>query len=220
MEEHKNRAPAVSAAIKVIEYMSEAREAVSLAEISSATGINKNMISRTLSTLIDSSWAVLDEADFLSIRTGKPSPRLMATDDAKWEGVVSTTTDFIRGFFLGGAPALSCNLTRLSRETKDTLRAIIADHKQNRGFFTHAACRILANGDGVLCLQYSRSDYHRIVVFSQTTHTPAVTVYPELSGENYLINGTPRTGADIRKNGITFALGHQTADILAISPVK
>lgn len=165
-------------------------------------------------------WAVLDEADFLSITTGKPAPRLMATDDAKWEGVVSTTTDYIRGFFLGGAPALSCNLSRLSKETKDALRSIIADHKQNRTFLSRTACRVLASGDGVLCLQYSRNDYHRIVVYTQTTRSPSVTVYPELLGENYLLNGNPRSGNDLRKNGITFSLGHQTAEILAISPVK
>ena len=60
MEENKNRAPAVAAAIKIIEYMSEIGEAVTLADISSGTGINKNMISRTLSTLIEARWVILD----------------------------------------------------------------------------------------------------------------------------------------------------------------
>ncbi len=165
-------------------------------------------------------WGVLDEADLLSIHTGKPAPHLLATDDAKWEGVVSTTTDYMRGFFAGGSPALSCNLTRLSEETKEKLREIIAEHKQNRDFYAHATCRVLASGEGVLCLQYSRGDDHRIVVYTQTTRTPAVTVYPELTGANYLINGNPRTGADLRENGITIPLGHQTAEIFAITPAK
>lgn len=165
-------------------------------------------------------WGVLDEAEFLSIDTGKPSPRLMATDDAKWEGVVTTTADYMRGFFTGGSPALSCNLTRLSEGTKEALRAIIAEHKQSRSFFAHAACRVLACGEGVLCLQYSRSDYHRLVIYTQTTRTPAVTLYPHLTGEAYLVNGNRIPGAALRKNGITVPLGHQTAEVFTITPAK
>lgn len=60
MEEYKDRAPAVTAATRIIKYMSEVHEAVTLADISTGTRINKNMISRVLSVLIEEGWVLFD----------------------------------------------------------------------------------------------------------------------------------------------------------------
>lgn len=61
MKEQKNRAPAAAAAIKIIECIAQAAEPLSISGISSCTDINKNMISRTLSELLEAGWVSLDE---------------------------------------------------------------------------------------------------------------------------------------------------------------
>lgn len=59
MDAQRQRAPAVVAAIKIIEFMAQTGEPVGLADISADTGINKNMISRALVELTEAGWAVL-----------------------------------------------------------------------------------------------------------------------------------------------------------------
>lgn len=54
-------APAVEGCMKVITYLSEQNMAVGISNISTATGINKNMVSRILHTLEEGGWVNHDE---------------------------------------------------------------------------------------------------------------------------------------------------------------
>lgn len=56
MSTQSQRAPAVNAAIKIVECIANAGSPLCLAEINSQTAINKNMITRTLSELVDAGW--------------------------------------------------------------------------------------------------------------------------------------------------------------------
>ncbi len=57
MDEHTTlRAPAATALIQIVEALARFDKSASMAEISSATGLNKNMISRILSVLADAGW--------------------------------------------------------------------------------------------------------------------------------------------------------------------
>lgn len=56
-----SHAPAVKSALIILEYMSDVQRSLSIAELSRETGINKNMISRILSELIEQRWVSRDE---------------------------------------------------------------------------------------------------------------------------------------------------------------
>ena len=58
MDTEKNRAPAAAATVKIVEALAGAEHPVGLAELSILTGLNKNMISRTLGVLIEAGWVV------------------------------------------------------------------------------------------------------------------------------------------------------------------
>lgn len=53
------RAPAATAAIKTVEALAQFDRPAGLSDISVATGLNKNMISRILSSLLDAGWVTL-----------------------------------------------------------------------------------------------------------------------------------------------------------------
>lgn len=60
MTEAKHKAPAAAATIGTVEAMAKQVRPMTLSEISAATGINKNMISRILHDLTDAGWVVAD----------------------------------------------------------------------------------------------------------------------------------------------------------------
>ncbi len=152
-------------------------------------------------------WCVMREADgFLSYFDGDSVSRLVATDDSIWDGLVSTSTEYMCGFLSGGSPALSCRLGGLGDATKEALRAHIAAFKKDRTFWTEAVCRILTDGDGVLCLQYEREGELRLVFYTDKPSTKKITVYPVTEARDYTVDGTLRTYADLMARGVTVTL--------------
>lgn len=149
-------------------------------------------------------WGVLREADgFLSYSEGDSTPRLLATDDSTWRGIVSTSPAYMCGFFSGGSPAFSCQLGKLGANTKRVLRAFIADFKRDRAFWTGAVCRILTDTDGVLCLQYENGGEIRLVFYTDKPRNPSITVYPVTENRDYTVDGTVRSSTDLRERGVT-----------------
>ena len=152
-------------------------------------------------------WAVITEADgFCDINTGKDSPRLIATDDAKWEQVVGAPLPYMLGFLTGGMPAFSCRLTKLSDKTKEALTAHLAALRQNREFYRNATCRILADSDGVLCLQFENTDRHLLLFYSDSPKHPSATVYPSIAARTYTVDGEERSYEALCRDGITVTL--------------
>ena len=157
-------------------------------------------------------WAVFTEAEgFRNIATGEDETRLVATDDAKWENVVGAPLPYMLGFLTGGMPAFSCRLTRLSAATKESLRAHLAAFRENRDFYAGATCRILADGDGVLCLHLENADRHLLIFYADNPKHPSVTVYPTLSGRDYTVNGEERSHDVLLRDGITVTLDARDA---------
>ena len=157
-------------------------------------------------------WGVMREAEgFLSYGKEEPIPRLLATDDSTWRGIVSTSADYMCGFFSGGSPAFSCRLGGLSAETKATFRTFIEAFRKDRAFWSGASCRILCDTDGVLCLQYEYAGSIRLVFYTAKPENPVITVYPVIEERAYTVNGTTRTYASLQEEGVTVTLQKQSS---------
>lgn len=157
-------------------------------------------------------WGVIREAGgFLSYLNGDDTERLLATDDSTWSGIVSTSVEYMCGFFSGGSPAFSCRLGGLSEETKAKLRDFVAAFKRDRAFWTGAVCRILTDTDGVLALQYECEGEIRLVVYTDKPHHPAVTLYPVVADRDYTVDGALRSADDLRLRGITVTLSRRSS---------
>ena len=164
-------------------------------------------------------WGVMTEADgFLSYSAGDAIPRLLATDDSTWQGIVSTSAAYMCGFFSGGSPAFSCRLGGLKAETKEAFAAFIAAHRRDRAFWTGASCRILCDTDGVLCLQYEHAREIRLVFYTAKPGNPVITVYPVTEARDYTVDGLPRTHASLLAEGVTVTLKKQSSVTVCLSP--
>ena len=168
------------------------------------------ILSGTLRRLLPAAierWGVVTEASgLLSYLQGDSVTRMLATDDSIWDGIVSTSPDFMCGFFSGGSPAFSCRLGALSEATKERFRDFVVSFKKDRAFWTGAVCRILCDSDGVLCLQYENAGELRLVFYTDKPHTKRITVYPVLEARDYTVDGVLRTHADLAERGVTVTL--------------
>lgn len=152
-------------------------------------------------------WGVVTEADgLLSYTKGDSVTRMLATDDSIWDGIVSTSPDYMCGFFSGGSPAFSCRLGALGAEAKESFRRFITEFKRDRAFWTGATCRILTDSDGVLCLQYEHAGEIRLVFYTDKPSNRQITVYPTVAPRDYTVDGTVRTCADLETRGVTVTL--------------
>ncbi|MBQ8509265.1 MAG: alpha-galactosidase [Clostridia bacterium] len=137
--------------------------------------------------------------------TGGTTEKILATDDAIWTRVVSVDGSFLRGFLTGGAMGFSCDLNRLSPETRAMLRDFIAAHKAKEEFWKKAVCRILTDTPTMLVLEFSDTAFEHIelLVFSWKNRQSAITVCPVLDTDaNYRMGEQLLAGSDIDADGI------------------
>lgn len=178
-------------------------------------GIIKDTLLRLPPAAIEH-WATVTEAGGFTSATGEDTPRLIATDDAKWEQVIGVPLSYMLGFLTGGMPAFSCRLSRLSPKTREALAAHLAAFRENREFYRAATCRILCDSDGVLCLHLERDDRHLLLFYSDGPKHPSVTVYPALGKRAYTVNGEERSCEALARDGITETLAARDSKLVWI----
>jgi len=131
--------------------------------------------------------------------------KILACNDATWDGIVGLHKSFLLGFLQGGQVGISCDLTKFSEDLILSLKEHISKIKEERDFWNKAVCRILASTDEILVIEFADMAFNeiKIVAFSFKTRQNRLYVYPYLdeSGK-YLLNDTVTDGKDIVKNGI------------------
>ena len=172
------------------------------------------------------SWLSVRSAEklYYSYTSDQMQEKILATNDATWTNLVSVEMDFIRAFTKGRVMGLSFDLTLLSDSAFAKLQEMIAQFKQDRAFYSSMVCRILADTDTVLVLQYSDAQANRaeILVFSHKTKQDSITVYPVLDAVgSYVIDGErEETAAEILQNGLQIPVTMPyTAKIVKLSKV-
>lgn len=108
------------------------------------------------------------------------SEHILSTGDAVWGHLASVDASYLKGFMTGGPLGFSCDLTKLSDQAFAFLKEHVATFKKMRNFWLTAECRILADTDSVLVLQYNDPRFKRIViqVFTQRIMQTGLHVYP------------------------------------------
>jgi len=129
------------------------------------------------------------------------------TGDGTWSSAFSIDNSFIRGFTAGGPIGLSCDLTKLSSDTRDMLRNMVQAHKENRTFWQNCSVRILTDAGDILVLQYTDPAFDQAVIcaFAENVRQNSIRVYPVLSQDAvYTSNLTEDsvTGKELGENGI------------------
>ena len=148
------------------------------------------------------SWISVCSAEKFSYAygTNEMEDKLFATNDATWTNVVSVSFDYLEGFMKGRSVALSFDLTRLSEEVFEKLKAYISEFKNERDFWKNAVCHILVDTKTMLVLEFRNADFSKIeiVAFSGKSKQDNICVYPVLDKDTeYEMDGKV-----ISENGI------------------
>jgi len=164
--------------------------------------IYKNAIYHILPSTIEK-WAALSVCDgFLGeYSDANRTKRLMSTDNATWSRVISTTPEYLKGFFLGGPIGITCDLTKLDSETKDALKKIIVDYKAEAPFWTNATCKLLIDTERILAMQYENGDTVKIVIFTKIVTQSSISVYPILKTGTYICGNEVKTATEWSTQG-------------------
>lgn len=156
---------------------------------------------------IDSWLSVASAENFSYVyETGELTEKLFATNDATWSNVVSVEDSFVEAFLKGRVMGLSLDLTRLSDRFFAKLKEIIKQFKTDREFYSRCVCRILADTETMLVLQYSDEQAQRaeILVFSHKCKQDSICVHPVVDKNcSYILNDViEKTAAQIQQTGI------------------
>ena len=131
---------------------------------------------------------------------------IISTSDAILGHIEGVDMSYLKGFLSGGPLAFSCDLTKLLPEHFDELKEHISQFKQDRTFWKSAECRIKADTDSVLVLQFSNRDSSKIViqVFCKRVMQKGIFLYPDADPcKNYKTDtGEMICGKDLSSDGI------------------
>lgn len=151
--------------------------------------------------------------------TDEMADKLFATNDATWTDVVSVSFDFLEGFMKGRSVALSFDLTLLSEDVFEKLKAYISEFKNERDFWKNAVCHILVDTKTMLVLEFRNVDFSKIeiVVFTGKSKQDNICIYPVLDKDaQYEMDGKAISGNGI---DIPITMPH-TAKIIRIIKEK
>ena len=156
-------------------------------------------------------WAVIESVcDFKHSYGESGRERLFASNDATWGEVRGLEPSYLEGFLTGGPMGFSCDLNSLSETVISRLKAFVAQFKQDRAFWKNAVCRILADTQSVLLLEYSDMNFDKVVLLVCTNRLrqKSITVYPQLdrAADYRLEDGNVLSAAQIDADGIELPL--------------
>ena len=113
---------------------------------------------------------------------GEEAPLLYSCGNATWSAADSIREDFLFAAMLGGPIGLSCDLSAIPEGAFARLAAAISAFKEERAFWQSSECRILADTERLLALQFSdeAASTVKILAFSKCKHQKTVTLLPVL----------------------------------------
>ncbi len=169
--------------------------------------IVKDTIKRMPSAFIER-WNVQKYFEgFLQYGSLEPVGRMLTCNNGTWDSINYVDDSFTRGFISGGPFGFSCDVAALPESYREMWKEHIAAFKKDRAFYMQASARILADGDDIIAIEYSDTEFSRVMIqlFTKTVYTDNLTLYPVVDKTaTYLLNDETLTGADIKENGIRF----------------
>jgi len=178
--------------------------------------IIKDSIRRMPPQMIDR-WATIQSiCDFKHCCGDNLPEKIITTNDATWNDVRGVHQSYLEGFLTGGPVGFSCDLNSLSETVVEDLKDFIAQLKRDRDFWKKAVCRILADTESVLVLEYSDMNFDKveILVYTSRIRQSKIVIYPKLDmTASYCIDGKDiMSSIQIDAEGIDVALsGNFTA---------
>lgn len=172
--------------------------------------IVKDTIRRMPPQMIDR-WATIQSVnDFKHCYAENPKEKIISTNDATWYDVRGVHQSYLEGFLTGSPIGFSCDLNSLSETVLESLREFIAQFKKDRDFWKNAVCRILADTESVLVLEYSDMNFAKaeVLIYTNRICQSNISIYPKLDRTaNYRIDGEDIVSGDrIDADGIDVVL--------------
>ena len=117
--------------------------------------------------------------------SGERPPLVYTCGNATWSREESIREDFLLLASRGGPIGFSCDLAAIPEKFFKALKESVAEYKSSREFWKRAECRILADSDRALVLQFSdaRLEVIKLCAFGKSKHQKSVTVTPAVSAE-------------------------------------
>ncbi len=144
--------------------------------------IFKNTLVRMPSRALEH-WVTVEGVEhFRENFDGEEAPLLYSCGNATWSAADSIREDFLFAAMLGGPIGLSCDLSAIPEGAFARLAAAISAFKEERAFWQSSECRILADTERLLALQFSdeAASTVKILAFSKCKHQKTVTLLPAL----------------------------------------
>ena len=172
--------------------------------------IVKDTIRRMPPQMIDRWTTIQSVCDFKHCYGDNPPEKIIATNDGTWNDVRGVHQSYLEGFLTGGPAGFSCDLNSLSETVVEDLKEFIAQFKSAREFWKSAVCRILADTEDVLVLEYSDMNFDKIeiLVYTNRIRQSNLVIYPKCDmAATYRIDGKViMSGAQIDAEGIDVTL--------------
>ena len=166
--------------------------------------IFKNTLLRMPSRALER-WITIQTLDHVK---GRSRELILVSGDAGWHYIESVTPDFLRTATVGGPIGISCDVTAFSDTLKAALRENLAQYKQDRAFWMRSECRILADTQTLVALQFSdeAADRVQVCVYIHDSHQDGVTLYPVVTEGAVYLDGAGReyTAEELARDGIDF----------------
>lgn len=149
--------------------------------------IFKNTLIRMPARALDH-WVTVEGTEhFRENFDGERAPLLYCCGNATWSALESIREDFLLHGMKGGAIGFSCDLTAIPKEIFEKIGKTVAEYKAEGEFWKNSECRILADDERALVLQFNDSKFStvKIYAFGRAKHQKNVTVRPILSDGKY-----------------------------------
>ena len=154
---------------------------------------------------------------------GGVGEKILTSGDQAWDHVEAVDPSFLTAVTAGGPIGISCDLTKLSENTRRLIADTVSEFKRDRSFRMNAECRILCDTESMLVLQLCDSELSdiRIYAYVKVPHQNELTVYPVCDESAvYSISGESVSGKELKKNGVVMPIGRRyTASSLAIKRI-
>lgn len=169
--------------------------------------IVKDTIKRLSPSLIER-WCVMKHCEgFLQYGQKEKVGRMIYCNNGTWDSLATVSDSYAKAFMSGGPVGFSCDLEALPEKYKAFWKAAIAEYKCDREVYASGSARILADGDGLVALEYADARFDKCIVqlFTQRSFATDALIYPAVDeNAEYSLNGTTVSGREIKENGVLF----------------
>lgn len=171
--------------------------------------IFKNTIVRMPSRALEKWMTVASIENFTPTYSGVPCEKIISSGNHDWSYMEEVHPSFLKAVMFGGPIGISCDLTALSENLKETLKKKFDEFKADRKFWMGSECHILCDTETVLALQFNDIEFIEIKIYAFYKHATQneITLYPVLDGSaSYTVGGKTVCASEIEENGVTLGV--------------